>query len=220
ARGFTLIEMLLVVAIISLLIAILLPVLTRTKELTRISLCASNQHQVHTAISAYSANNSRRFPYDTDTNNGVWMWDVTRDATTHLIESAGGKVDIFFCPSNPEQNASAYWNFSDYRVLGYFFLFQRASGPMATFPLTGGKQFVRSFSERYDHATQELITDATLANGDDFTRIQGGLLHRSPHLDGKTSKPTGGNILFLDGHVSWRPFSEMALRFWGPNHWY
>jgi prepilin-type N-terminal cleavage/methylation domain-containing protein/prepilin-type processing-associated H-X9-DG protein len=220
-RAFTLIEMLLVVAIISLLIAILLPTLGHTKEVARISMCANNLHQVHTGISAYSASNSRRLPYDTDTPNGPWMWDMTRDATTQLIQSSGGKVDVFFCPSNPEQNGSAYWDFSaNYRVLGYFFLFQRHSGPLSTFPLTGGKRFVRSFSDQYDHATQDLATDATLANGDDFKRIQGGLLHRSPHLDARTGKPTGGNILFLDGHVSWRPFAEMQLRFWGPNHWF
>jgi len=223
AAGFTLIEMLLVVAIISLLLSILLPALGGMKEASRISLCASNEHQIHTAIAAYSAGNQRRFPYDTDTPNGPWMWDLTRDSATDLIASSGGKVDIFFCPSNNDQNATIHWNFSgNYRVLGYFFMFQRHSGPLAAFALSGGKKLARSFSNIYDHATQELITDANLANGSDFSRIIGGspIPHRSAHLDARTLQPTGGNVLFLDGHVTWRPFSQMALRYWGPNHWY
>ena len=30
------------------------------------------------------------------------------------------------------------------------------------------------------------------------------------------NKPRGGNILFLDGHVAWRPFTAMKIR-GGPN---
>lgn len=223
AAGFTLIEMLLVVAILSLLISILMPTLSQSRESASIVVCKNNQHQVHTAISAYAAGNQRRFPYDTVMPNGPWLWDLTRTTTEELIASAGGKVDIFFCPSNPQQNASIHWNYSgNYRVLGYFFLFKRASGQAATFNLAGGKQWVRSFSSQQNHSTQELITDANLASGSNFSQIIGGspIPHRSSHLDAKTGQPTGGNILFLDGHVEWRPFKEMQLRYWGPNHWY
>ncbi len=222
-RGFTLIEMLLVVAIISLLIAILLPSLRYTNENAQISVCMNNQRQMHTAFIAYAATNQRRFPYDTDTPNGPWMWDMTRDAAEQLIGSAGGKVDIFFCPSNSPQNATIHWNFSsNYRVLGYFFMFRRHSGPLANFTLAGGKQFVRGFTGRYDHSTQEIASDANLASGGNFSHIMGGspIPHRSAHLNPSTLKPTGGNILFLDGHAAWRPFAEMQLRYWGPEHWY
>ena len=68
--GFTLIEMLLVVAIISMLIAILLPTLGQSRESARVNVCAANEHQLHVAISEYSVGNQRRFPYDTDTPNG------------------------------------------------------------------------------------------------------------------------------------------------------
>lgn len=223
ARGFTLIEMLLVVAIISLLIAILLPTLGHTKESARMTICANNEHQVHTALAGYAASNNRRFPYDTDTPNGPWMWDMTYDSTNQMVSYAGGKIDYFFCPSNEPQNANIHWTFSsNYRVLGYFFQLSRHSGPLANWSLAGGKKFVRSLSEHYDHATQELMTDANLANGNDFSRIMGGspVPHRSAHLSGSTLAPTGGNVLFLDGHVRWRDFRDMQLRYWGPNHWY
>lgn len=221
--GFTLIEMLLVVAILSLLISIVLPVLTNSKEAAWIVVCKNNQHQVHTAISNYAHSNQRRFLYNTTQNNGNWMWDITTDGTTQLVASAGGKVDIFFCPSNAQQNATVHWNFTtEFRVLGYFFLFKRANGPMATFNLAAGKQWVRGLSSHYNHSSQELITDGNLSVGGNFATIYGGspIPHRSAHLDPKTLRPTGGNILFLDGHVQWRPFEQMQLRYWGPDHWY
>ncbi|MHC4807384.1 MAG: H-X9-DG-CTERM domain-containing protein [Planctomycetota bacterium] len=37
---------------------------------------------------------------------------------------------------------------------------------------------------------------------------------RTNHLK-RGTRPTGGNVLFVDGHVQWRPFSEMEHRwFW------
>ena len=236
-RAFTLVEMLLVVAIISILIGLLMPALGKARDTSRITVCASNQHQVYNAAAEYSAAHQRRlrlvdagadvrerrFPYDTHTPNGPWMWDMTRDTATQLIASAGGKVDIFFCPSNSDQNDNTHWNYSgNYRVLGYFNLFKRASGPMVNFTLAGGKQFVRSFGKQYDHATQELFTDANLSVGGNFSQIWGGspIPHRSSHLNRTTGLPTGGNILFLDGHVAWRSFEQMSLRYWGPDHWF
>ena len=45
---------------------------------------------------------------------------------------------------------------------------------------------------------------------------------RSTHLDrGKSGKPKGGNVLFVDGHVDWRKFDEMEVRWTsGVNFWW
>lgn len=52
--GFTLIEVLVVVAIIALLVAILLPSLSRAREQTRMNLCKANQRQLITGILMYA----------------------------------------------------------------------------------------------------------------------------------------------------------------------
>src|SRR5262245_54827773 len=59
-RGFTLIEILVVVGIISLLVAVLLPSLARAKEMSRRSSCLANLHQIGVASLGYQMAN--KFP--------------------------------------------------------------------------------------------------------------------------------------------------------------
>ena len=61
ARGFTLIEILVVVAIIALLIAILLPSLSRAKSNFRTPQCASILRQWGTIVNEYAAENDMDF---------------------------------------------------------------------------------------------------------------------------------------------------------------
>lgn len=55
ARAFTLIEVLVVVAVIALLVAILLPSLSRAREQTRMSICKANIKQLMTGMLLYTA---------------------------------------------------------------------------------------------------------------------------------------------------------------------
>jgi prepilin-type processing-associated H-X9-DG protein len=75
----------------------------------------------------------------------------------------------------------------------------------------------------------ELAADATLSNNNrqgnansSFYNIQGGYPkpHLTPHLN-NGQVPLGGNILFLDGRVTWRKFNAMAIRtIGGPYFWF
>lgn len=63
-RGFTLIEVLVVVAIIALLVAILLPALSAAREQARTAMCAVNMRTCHQALTLYAQSNRDSFPYD------------------------------------------------------------------------------------------------------------------------------------------------------------
>jgi prepilin-type N-terminal cleavage/methylation domain-containing protein len=61
-KAFTLIELLVVVAIIALLISILLPSLSRAREITKRAVCTSNAKGIGTGMKVYSNDNRDSFP--------------------------------------------------------------------------------------------------------------------------------------------------------------
>ncbi|MGE0482402.1 MAG: type II secretion system protein [Phycisphaerae bacterium] len=68
-KGFTLIELLVVVAIIALLISILLPSLSRARELAKRAVCASNLRGIGQSEHIYANDNSEWFPHDAYSQN-------------------------------------------------------------------------------------------------------------------------------------------------------
>lgn len=60
--GFTLVELLIVIAIIAVLSAILFPVYASAREKARRTQCSSNQHQIAIAIAMYQQDHDGRFP--------------------------------------------------------------------------------------------------------------------------------------------------------------
>lgn len=76
-QGFTLIEVLVVLAVISILFAILLPVFASVRARSRQTACASNLRQIGTAIFLYAQDYDQRMPYagdPTDRYTNVWQF--------------------------------------------------------------------------------------------------------------------------------------------------
>jgi prepilin-type N-terminal cleavage/methylation domain-containing protein len=62
-RAFTLLELMVVIAIIGILMTILLPSLQKAREEARFAVCKSNQHQIGVGISGYSNDADGRLIY-------------------------------------------------------------------------------------------------------------------------------------------------------------
>lgn len=76
SRGFTLIELLVVMSIISILVALLLPALSKTRDATRTLQCGSNERQVGVALVTYSNDYRGVLPYS---NPSGAAWDGTNN---------------------------------------------------------------------------------------------------------------------------------------------
>ena len=72
-RAFTLVELLVVVSIISLLVTILMPSLSRARELARQAVCGVNLNSIGKAMMLYRHDNESQYP--DHTNDGEWSLD-------------------------------------------------------------------------------------------------------------------------------------------------
>ncbi len=73
-NGFTLIELLVVISIIALLVAILMPALSKAKEQARNAVCQSNMKTYGLAGSMYLFDNDGAFPYTGTTIFSETQW--------------------------------------------------------------------------------------------------------------------------------------------------
>jgi len=115
-RGFTLIEILVVVAIISLLAAILFPVFARARENARRASCLSNLKQIGLAWFQYAQDYDEKFPPNytctvwtstTCTKQALWY---SYDTTTYpgLLNPYIKNAQIFRCPSQSGTQGYGY----------------------------------------------------------------------------------------------------------------
>jgi prepilin-type N-terminal cleavage/methylation domain-containing protein len=93
--GFSLIELLVVISIVAVLIAMLLPTLSESREVARRVVCASNMTQWYRVHVGYSNDNKGVFP-------GRKMWDLALDSFQPQLlnhSSGTGDLSIFKLPA-------------------------------------------------------------------------------------------------------------------------
>jgi len=112
--AFTLMELLIVIAIIGILASLLVPAVSRTKEAGRSTICLNNLHQIGIGLVLYVQDNDNRLPvmYDHGTNGVPPAGPAINQV---LLPYANDESNIFRCPSDRqglfERTGSSYaWN--------------------------------------------------------------------------------------------------------------
>lgn len=227
-RGFTLIELLVVIAIIALLISILLPSLSRARELAKRAVCAANLRGIGQAMYIYAQDDPGVFPSIAQArmaNDGLMQnflpFNRSNEPSTTGIPSVS--VDMwavvrannttpkqFNCPSttdvpDPAQDTTAYYDFQ------------------FDTPNPGYSQYL-SYAYQYQHDPNRRIigpasepTFPFMADANPYIKGQvtdTPLNDRKSAARGNSKNHTnreGQNVLFVDGHVTFEKGPDVGL---------
>ncbi len=214
--GFTLVEMLLVVAIIVILIAMLLPSLQWSREYARRDLCLANLHHIGQTASSYAVDNAQYLPSSAG-HAGNWLWDLNSSTARLLIDRGGLPRGVFTCPSNPALAHNDFWfggpfDQNGYLISGYHWLIRHpgAGGALAGGPpLFNSKQWKKRIATQYADDGALVFDPVVNLSGSwvSFGHLKAG---NTSHV-GAFGKPAGGNILRMHGGAAWRDFSQMTF---------
>jgi len=212
-RGFTLVELLTVIAIIAVLAAILFPVFSRARESARKTTCMSHLQQLGEAAAIYTS----------DYNGFIVPWCITHPGwgggytpptpqnapASHIVtwdislQSYIRDTNILYCPSTPFDRTDRAYAIANYT--------QR---PIATNSWTGG------FKDAIPAPTKTVLL---FEKGDNPPGSWGDALgqnvYQSHSSEGQAGYSEamfhgdGKNFLFLDGHVKYYPKGQ------GPFAW-
>lgn len=105
--AFSLIELLAVIFIVSLLMAVLLPILSAVRSQARIVVCASNLHQNFIACDSYAKANDDRWPgtdFGSHTNQFYSINSPYTNGPLYYLWKAGFVSDLrsWYCPAGKE----------------------------------------------------------------------------------------------------------------------
>ena len=139
-KGYTLLELLVTIAVIAILVAMLLPALSIAKERANIIACNGNLRQIGLALTLYADDNYGKYPdfryapyrltNDPPEVCGYWPWDISRRFTDQM-EDYGLTRKLYFCPSakTMHMEMDRRWELSPYfRVNSYIWLVPGAAG--------------------------------------------------------------------------------------------
>jgi len=225
--GFTLIELLVVIAIIAILISLLMPSLTKAKEIARRAGCAMQQRGIAQACFMFASDQDAALPHVT-MNPGSWgHWRPSpissNDMTTAIV--GVGKLQIqhlwgqnylrdrnlMCCPSRTDHYSKAevgnqyvkerWWDpyfFASYHYIGGSVNWS-GGGPW------GGWGNVYRIQHDRQSPDQTLLLD--MIRPDERPGIASDWHAQTNHWDSRTRTPQGGNVTRVDGSTYWMSWS-------------
>lgn len=231
-RGFSIIELLVVLAIVGLLLALLIPTLSRAREQATRTQCLSNIRQIGVAIAIY-VHDHRDLPPPEVRNVGAAMvaepvWFSSWRSGLLALTSVSAATDSFdrtslACPEGWASGGQSTWyQYKAYNAAGAAYMDYAYWGGRYPPPGKGYSVHAASFKYRAgEKATKILVTDV-IADTTASTTLVGSIgagnhsnhyapLTVVPQTDGRGHRlktvnqvrSEGGSVLFSDFHAAW-----------------
>ena len=198
SRGFTLVELLVVVAIVAILASLLLPALARAKERGRRAVCLNNLSQLLKSCTMYAMDNDDKF---FGARQGSVQ--IALDPLEQKAASAAGLFgSIWTCPNRP--GFPVYEASNDQWLIGYQYFggITNWNTPRGVLPSRSPVKLSSS------NPFWVLAADATMK----VERKWGGgsemFANMPPHQNSR-HQPEGGNQVHIDGSARWVNFEQM-----------
>lgn len=226
--GFTLTELIVIIAVVGILSLLLVSAHASAKDQSRVAQCSNNVKQFTLAFHIYGGENNDNLP-TSGSGAGSWPWDIPWNAGNVITQWISSR--LVFCPGTAvrfsDQDNAALWNFasSSFHLTGYA-LTSPGFGEITTNQNTKitpqSNPTGPAIIPGQLPSQRVLLADATITSPGQYsysqrytynwTSVAGGFnkSHISPHLKGQF--PLGGNVGMLDGHVEWRKFDDMQCR--------
>lgn len=184
-RGFSLIELITVIACVAILASLMLPAFNSIMHSSKTVQCASNLRQIGVAGLAWSADNDQRiFPVYINTEDNDWTVQLRPYLDSQTTQ---GTNKIFICPERPAKYGYGY---------NYFNLSWISPG-------TANNQWIKYSQVSHPQNTVLLVDNYVTSSPTrwrPFARAPG--LNMNDVLpDYRHSKKTA-NVLWVDGHVT------------------
>ncbi len=107
-KGFTLVELLIVIAVIMVLAALLLPIGGISKQKARTNACISNMKQIDTAVLMYTQDYDETYPnYRFLPLGSQQAGDFEKNSWKSVLEPYTKNKQIFVCPENPSKETAS-----------------------------------------------------------------------------------------------------------------
>lgn len=200
---FTLIELLFVIAIITILASLLLPALGRAKKQSQQILCKGNQKQIFIGICSYASDNNDWLPL---CDYSPQWWKKLAINNNYIKVEGDYKYTapykrngVFSCPSENhldqdwDNPSPYYWHGSHYGINCYLTIYPVSNPAWSAWCPDKFTTIKGAHSEVY------LLGDCTTPPS-----------ARGPYIpEFKYRHSNGTNICFADGHLEWRSFANV-----------
>jgi prepilin-type N-terminal cleavage/methylation domain-containing protein/prepilin-type processing-associated H-X9-DG protein len=212
-RGFTLVELLVVLSVAALLLGVLAPVVGRVGERGRGTVCLGNLRSIGQAVALYCEGSKGQYPLSSHTTRTV----LSEAAWLQSLEPFGVRPEARLCPSDPFRalRATSYATNEHFEPLSPGLDFN----PITRQPIRGGRtQAFRTLSSLRRPAAVIYAFEPEGSGSADHLHTHQIRTLAELELAVAVRRHFGAaNYLFADGHASAWPWDDLAASF-RPDH--